>query len=99
MADEEFDKNKIAVALTYERGIDESPKMAAKGKGLIAERIIELAKANGVEIKRDEDLAVMLEKLDIDMPIPVEAYVAVAEILAFVYKQNAKKKFSLNTGG
>ena len=92
--DEHIDPDKVAVALTYERGIDESPKLAAKGKGHIAEKIIELARAHGVQIKQDEDLALMLEKLDIDMPIPVEAYVAVAEILAYVYKVNAQKKWS-----
>lgn len=85
-----FDKNKLAVALQYERGKTEAPFVSAKGKGYIAQQIIELAKANNIEIRRDDDLAVLLEKLDINTPIPLEAYAAVAEILAFVYKANDK---------
>jgi flagellar biosynthesis protein len=89
-----FDRDKIAVALTYERESSDVPRVAAKGKGSIAEAIIELAQKNNIEIRRDADLAVLLSRLDIDMPIPLEAYAAVAEILAYVYKANdrARKK-------
>lgn len=87
-----FDKNKLAVALTYEREKENAPRVAAKGKGYIAEAIIELAKQHGVEIRKDTDLAMMLSKLDIDTPIPLEAYAAVAEILAYIYKVNDKAK-------
>lgn len=89
---DDMDPEKIAVALKYNKGIDEAPKISAKGKGYVAERIIELAEANGLEIREDKDLVMMLEKLDIDMPIPVEAYVAVAEILSYIYKANNKRK-------
>lgn len=89
---EPFDKSKLAVALTYEQGKDAAPRVAAKGKGYIAEQIIALAKAHGVEIREDADLAVMLEKLDIDSPIPLEAYMAVAEILSYIYKKNDAMK-------
>lgn len=94
MAEEKppVDPDKLAVALKYERGVDPAPFLAAKGRGQIAEKIIELAKANGIEIREDEDLAVMLSKLDIDMPIPMEAYVAVAEILSYIYRANASLK-------
>jgi len=87
-----FDKNKLAVALQYERGRDEVPFVSAKGKGYIAHQIIELAQANNITIRQDTDLAVLLEKLDINTPIPLEAYAAVAEILAYVYKINAKAR-------
>lgn len=87
-----FDKSKLAVALKYERGQNEAPFVAAKGKGYIAQQIIELAKANNVEIRRDTDLVTLLEKLDINTPIPLEAYAAVAEILAYVYKANDKAR-------
>lgn len=93
MADNErkpTDRDKLAVALTYDRGKDEAPRLAAKGKGLIAEQIITLAREHGIEVREDADLANLLAKLDIDMPIPLEAYAAVAEILAYVYKANAK---------
>ncbi len=84
------DKDKLAVALTYERGKDEAPRLAAKGKGLMAEQIIKLALEHNIEVREDPDLVTLLAKLDIDMPIPLEAYAAVAEILAYVYKANAK---------
>lgn len=87
-----FDKSKLAVALKYERGKDEAPVVSAKGKGFVAQQIIELAKANNVEIRRDTDLVTLLEKLDINAPIPLEAYAAVAEILAYVYKANDKAR-------
>ena len=93
-ADGGGDKEKLAVALQYERGNDAAPKVSAKGKGYIAQQIIDLAREHNVEIRHDTDLAVLLSKLDIDTPIPLEAYAAVAEILAYVYKANDKAKRS-----
>lgn len=83
-------RGKLAAALTYERGKDEAPRLAAKGRGLVAEQIVELAKKHGITVREDADLAQLLVKLELDMPIPLEAYAAVAEILAYVYKANAK---------
>lgn len=73
-----------AVALTYSR--DQAPKVIAKGKGLIAENIIEAAKKNNVAIQEDPSLIEVLSKLDIHQQIPEELYEAVAEIFAFVYR-------------
>ena len=86
------DKNKLAVALTYKPEKDAAPRVSAKGKGHVAEAIIELARQNDIEIREDADLVGLLSKLDIDMPIPLEAYAAVAEIIAYVYKANDKAK-------
>src|SRR5688500_13133874 len=82
------DKDKLAVALSYDQEKDKAPRVSAKGKGYIAQQIIELAKQHGIEIRKDADLAKILSKLELDTPIPVEAYAAVAEILAYVYKVN-----------
>jgi len=82
----------VAVALKYETGKDEAPKVAAKGKGAIAEQIIKVAEEHGVAIRRDESLVEILAKLDIDTIIPLEAYSAVAEILNYVYRSNANAK-------
>lgn len=90
--DRTFDKDRIAVALKYDRQSDQAPRLSAKGKGYLAEQIIELAKEHGIEIREDTDLAVLLSKLDVDALIPLEAYAAVAEILAYVYKANDKMK-------
>lgn len=94
MADEEKGKKppSLAVALKYDRGKDPAPRVVAKGKGTIAEQIIRIAEENGVVIREDANLVEILEKLDIDTIIPLEAYAAVAEILNYVYKANAQAK-------
>jgi flagellar biosynthesis protein len=78
-----------AVALSYERGVDDAPRIVATGKGAIAEQILQLAFAHGVKVRKDEDLIEVLAKLDVDSVIPLEAFAAVAEILAYVYRANA----------
>ncbi len=87
------DKNKIqkAVALKYNAEHDVAPRITAKGKGAVAEKIIELAGKYGVPVKDDPDLVEVLSGLDIDQAIPPEIYVAVAELLSFVYSLNSKK--------
>jgi len=87
-----FDKNRLAVALQYEMGKDIAPKVSAKGKGYLAEQIIKLAREHNIEIRQDRDLATLLEKLDINTPIPLEAYAAVAEIISYIYKANNKAR-------
>ncbi len=79
---------KRAVALRYDAQRDAAPRIAAKGSGLLAERILELAREHGVHIHEDPDLVTILSKLDIDTAIPEDLYKAVAEILAFVYRLN-----------
>jgi len=76
----------IAVALQYEDKKMPAPKMVAKGAGIIAEKIKEIANAHGIPILEDKPLARALFKLDLGTFIPEELYVAVARILAHVYK-------------
>ncbi len=83
---------KKAVALQYDREKDQAPKVTAKGQGNVAEKIIELAREHGVPVKNDPDLIEVLSSLDIDEQIPPEIYVAVAELLAFVYGMNKDRK-------
>lgn len=64
------------------------PRVVATGRGLVAEQILELAFANGVKVREDADLVQILAAIDVDTQIPVEAIVAVAEILAHVYRAN-----------
>ena len=82
---------KKAVALRYDKIKDEAPKVTAKGQGKIAENIIAMALEHGVPLKDDPDLVAVLASLDINQEIPAEIYVAVAELLAFVYSANAGK--------
>lgn len=77
-----------AIALTYEasRG---APKVVAKGKGLIAERIIETARAHGVFVHESRELVTLLMNVDLDQEIPPALYQAVAELLAWLYRIEA----------
>ena len=59
-------KRQVALALGYKPDQQNAPKMLAKGKGLIAEKIIELAKSKGIPIKQDDDLIKVLYKLEIE---------------------------------
>ncbi len=87
---QESPKRKKAVALRYKDGEDQAPKVAAKGQGTVAEKIISLAREAGVPVKEDFDLVEVLSKLEVDEFIPPETYVVVAEILAWVYRVNKK---------
>lgn len=82
------DTNKRAVALKYDPGVPSAPKVVAKGRGAIANRIVELAKSNGVAVREDPALVTVLSRLDIDQEIPPQLYAAVAAILAFLYRAN-----------
>jgi len=85
-------KRQQAVALKYEALKGGAPKVTAKGKGLLAEKIIEMARANNIPIREDSDLVELLAKVELNREIPEELYKAVAEILAFVYRMNEKWK-------
>jgi len=76
-----------AVALSYDMGKN-LPRVVATGRDGVAERILEIAFANGVKVRQDADLVEILAAVDLDAEIPMEAIVAVAEILARVYEAN-----------
>ena len=79
----------VAVALAYEPESEFAPKVVAGGRGSIAEKILEIAFAHGIKVREDADLAQLLSAIDIDDEIPVEAFAAVSEILAYVYRASA----------
>ncbi len=80
-----LDERAQAVAITYEAG-DGAPRVVAKGKGLLAEEIIERAKAAGVFVHESPDLVNLLMQVDLDERIPPQLYIAVAELLAWLYR-------------
>ncbi|MDQ1316402.1 MAG: flagellar biosynthesis protein [Candidatus Poribacteria bacterium] len=80
-----------ATALKYNSQTDSAPVVKAKGMGIIADRIIEIAKENNVPTREDPDLVELLMQIDVDKEIPPELYKVVAEILAFVYRLNNLK--------
>ncbi len=83
---------RLAAALKYDPQNDAAPVVTAKGRGTIAEKIISIAKKNGIPIKEDPSLVQILSKLEMDEQIPPVLYKAVAEILAFVYSLNEKRR-------
>ena len=79
-----------AVAIKHQwHGEGTVPKVVAAGMGAFADKILQLAFDTGVKVREDADLVEVLSALDIDAPIPLETYMAVAEILAYVYQANA----------
>jgi len=80
------DSNPLAVALKYQRQHDPTPRIVAKGEGEFAAKILELARQHGVAVREDPDLVQLLSAVELETQIPVEAFVAVAEILAYVYR-------------
>ena len=77
-----------AVALKYEAERDLAPKVIAKGRGHVAEHILETAQKNSVPVYQDKTLVNMLMALEIDREIPPELYKAIAEVMAYVYKMD-----------
>jgi flagellar biosynthesis protein len=87
--DEGAAKNSVAVALQSDPDKPGSvPRVVATGRGEFAEIILDIAFKNGVKVRQDTDLAEILATVDLDSEIPVEAIIAVAEILRYVYAAN-----------
>lgn len=85
------DKRRSAIALAYQAG-DSAPRVVAKGRGLIAQAIIERAKEHGVYVHESEDLVSMLMQVELDQNIPPQLYLAVAELLAWLYRLEREEK-------
>lgn len=77
-------RRRDAVALAYQAG-GRAPRVVAKGRGILAETIIERARDAGVYVHESPELVSLLMQVDLDQHIPPELYRAVAEVLAFVY--------------
>ncbi|SFP06965.1 EscU/YscU/HrcU family type III secretion system export apparatus switch protein [Salibacterium halotolerans] len=75
-----------AVALGYQAQSEHAPSVKAKGKGLVAEEIIERARDNNIPVQEDPSLVELLSQLEINQSIPPELYEVVAEVFAFLYR-------------
>ena len=64
------------------------PQVVAAGRGKLAEQILQLALSCGIRVREDGALAEMLATIELESPIPSEAFMAVAEILSYVYRAN-----------
>lgn len=81
-------KSQLAVALHYDR--TGAPRVVAKGKGTLGEKIIEVAKAHNIPIEENEVLAGALSNVELGDEIPAELYKAVAEVLIFVLRLSGR---------
>jgi flagellar biosynthesis protein len=88
------DKRKTAIALAYQAG-NTAPRVVAKGRGLIAQAIIERAREHGVFVHESEDLVGILMQVELDENIPPQLYQAVAELLAWIYRLEREEKPSI----
>jgi flagellar biosynthesis protein len=84
-------KSSKAVALRYDKQEDPAPRVVAKGKGYLADKIIDVAREHDIPLYKNKNLVQVLEALDLETEIPPELYRAVAEVLAFIYRLNNKK--------
>lgn len=81
-----MNKKKQAIALKYQADEDIAPKVVGKGKGFVAEEMINRAKEHNVPIQEDASLVELLSELQINEAIPPELYEVVAEVFAFIYR-------------
>ena len=80
-----FLPQQAAIALAYGRD-DTAPRVLAKGRGLVAQAIIERAHQHGVYVHESRELVSLLMQVDIDQRIPPALYRAVAELLVWIYR-------------
>ncbi len=90
MRDRSVGHRQIAVAIKDQRAGEQRPHVVAKGHGTVAEQILSLAFAEGIEVREDTDLVEVLETMEVDSEIPAFALAAVAEILSYVYQVNGR---------
>ena len=88
------DPRRAAAALAYRTG-DAAPRVVAKGRGILAENIIERARATGVYVHESRELLALLMQIDLDSHIPPQLYIAVAELLAWLYHLDGADKQAL----
>jgi flagellar biosynthesis protein len=81
-------RSQLAVALHYDKS--GAPRVVAKGRGTIGEKIIEVAKAHDIPIEENEVLASALSHVELGDEIPAELYKAVAEVLIFVLRLSGR---------
>lgn len=94
------DPQSVAVALAYESA-DGAPRVVAKGRGLLAQAIMDKAREAGVFVHESPELVALLMQVDLDSRIPPQLYVAVAELLAWIYRLERGEEAVLKppTGG
>jgi flagellar biosynthesis protein len=85
------ERPKRATALRYDKERAGAPQVVATGSGLIAERIVEIAREQGVPVREEAGLAEALARLELDQEIPPDLFAAVAEVLVWAYGLNGRR--------
>ena len=88
MVGKTFYTSNIAVALQYDG--QHAPKVTAKGEGVTAEQILEIAEKYGIPLQNEPELARILAQVPLGEEIPQELYIAVAEVISFAYFLSGK---------
>jgi flagellar biosynthesis protein len=83
---------KSAVAIRYDEQIEQAPRVLARGRGEVADRILAVAREHGIPLHEDRDLVKLLVLLDLDIEVPPHLYRALAEVLAHVYRVNGRRR-------
>ncbi len=91
MSEKPIDPKALAIALHYEKGSQDAPRVVAKGRGRIAEKIVALAEENGVIIETNPVLAEALSGVELDETIPVELYETMAVVIGYVLRQTRNR--------
>jgi len=89
MTDYENHNPDLAIALNYDG--ENAPRLTAKGRGELAQRILELAREHEVPLHEDAELAALLSQIPLGEEIPQALYRAVAEVIAFAYLLSGKR--------
>ena len=79
----------VAVALLYVG--ENAPKVTAKGRGELANRILSLAEQHGIPLQGDPELAAILSQIPVGNEIPEALYRAIAEVISFAYMVSGKR--------
>lgn len=89
---ESTNEPELAVGIQYGRDAQGAPRVVVKGRGEVAAQILAAAELAGVPVRRDRDLAQLLAAVDLGDEIPLEAYSAVAEVIAFLWRLNGEQR-------
>jgi flagellar biosynthesis protein len=84
-------KPRRAAALRYDKDSNGAPQVVAAGAGLIADRIVEIAREQGLPVREDPALAEALARLELEQEIPADLFAAVAEVLVWAYRLEKKR--------
>jgi flagellar biosynthesis protein len=89
MTKKDLHTSELAVALKYDG--ENAPRLTAKGRGELAERILALAEEHNVPLHEDVELAALLSQIPLGDEIPQALYRAIAEVIAFAYLLSGKR--------